>query len=162
MITRTSSAHSEEVEDLHDKLEELSASEAKLKLYTRDLEMKIEEQSKVKAMIDGINASNQKNIETFEDQINQRNVTIENLKGENDDLKRRMDRIDKDYKKAIDQRDQYHIEAQQAADSSMLEQQLDDYRDRIDSLEQSTRDKDDQIHQLNLRLHSDLSEKQRE
>ena len=33
--------------------------------------MKIEEQSKVKAMIDGINASNQKNIETFEDQINQ-------------------------------------------------------------------------------------------
>merc|ERR1712168_190128 len=127
---RTSSAHSEEVEDLHDKLEELSASEAKLKLYTRDLEMKIEEQSKVKAMIDGINASNQKNTETFEDQINQRNVTIENLKGENDDLKRRMDRIDKDYKKAIDQRDQYRIEAQQAADSSMLEQQLDDYRDR--------------------------------
>ena len=78
----------------------------------------------------------------------QRNVTIENLKGENDDLKRRLDRIDKDYKKAVEQRDQFHIEAQQAADSSMLEQQLDDYRDRVDSLEQSTRDKDDQIHQV--------------
>ena len=77
-----------------------------------------------------------------------RNVTIENLKGENDDLKRRLDRIDKDYKKAVEQRDQFHIEAQQAADSSMLEQQLDDYRDRVDSLEQSTRDKDDQIHQV--------------
>ena len=71
MISRTTSQHSEEVEDLQDKIEELTASEAKLKLYTRNLEMKIEEQSKVKAMIDGINASNQKNIETFEDQINQ-------------------------------------------------------------------------------------------
>ena len=71
MISRTTSQHSEEVDDLHDKIEELSASESKLKLYNRDLEMKIEEQSKVKAMIDGINASNQKNIETFEDQINQ-------------------------------------------------------------------------------------------
>ena len=83
----------------------------------------------------------------FETRI-KRNVTIENLKGENDDLKRRLDRIDKDYKKAVEQRDQFHIEAQQAADSSMLEQQLDDYRDRVDSLEQSTRDKDDQIHQV--------------
>ena len=85
-----------------------------------------------------------------------RNVTIENLKGENDDLKRRLDRIDKDYKKAVEQRDQFHIEAQQAADSSMLEQQLDDYRDRVDSLEQSTRDKDDQIHQVRysmIRVH---------
>ena len=63
-------------------------------------------------------------------------------------MKRRLDRIDKDYKKAVEQRDQFHIEAQQAADSSMLEQQLDDYRDRVDSLEQSTRDKDDQIHQV--------------
>ena len=87
----------------------------------------------------------------FENQI-KRNVTIENLKGENDDLKRRLDRIDKDYKKAVEQRDQFHIEAQQAADSSMLEQQLDDYRDRVDSLEQSTRDKDDQIHQVRISI----------
>ena len=42
--------------------------------------MKIEEQSKVKAMIDGINASNQKNIETFEDQINQARFQKKNFK----------------------------------------------------------------------------------
>ena len=42
IISRTTSQHSEDVEDLHDKIEDLKASEAKLKLYTRDLEMKID------------------------------------------------------------------------------------------------------------------------
>ena len=56
-------------------------------MANNDLELKIEEQSKVKAMIEGINQSNMKNIESFEEQIQQRNVTINSLRSENDELK---------------------------------------------------------------------------
>ena len=93
-------------------------------MANNDLELKIEEQSKVKAMIEGINQSNMKNIESFEEQIQQRNVTINSLRSENDELKSKVSKSAQDLRTVKEQSERYREEAEQLAESSVFEAQV--------------------------------------
>ena len=80
----------------------------------QEYEMKLEEHSKVKEMIDGINQSNLQNLESFEEQIKQRNITIEALRTDIDEKRKRAERAENDLKVAVEQKERYRVEAQQA------------------------------------------------
>ena len=109
---------------MRDTIDELRQSERNLKMANNDLELKIEEQSKVKAMIEGINQSNMKNIESFEEQIQQRNVTINSLRSENDELKAKVSKSAQDLRTVKEQSERYREEAEQLAESSVFEAQV--------------------------------------
>ena len=157
-LDRRNGASSDVVDELRYTVDELRQNERQLKMANNDLELKIEEQSKVKAMIEGINQSNMKNIESFEEQIQQRNVTINSLRSENDELKSKVSKSSQDLKVTKEQSERYREEAEQLAETSVYEGQVDEYRQRNDMLEQAIRDKDDEIHNMTLRTHQELSQ----
>ena len=109
-------------------------------------------------MIEGINQSNMKNIESFEEQIQQRNVTINSLRAENDELKSKVSKSAHDLRSIKEQSERYREEAEQLAENSVFEAQVEEYRNRNDLLEQAMRDKDDEIHSLTLRTHAQLAQ----
>lgn len=104
----------DEIERLNEELEMARTSEQKLKFKIQEYEMKMEEHSKVKAMIDGINQSNLKNLESFEEQIKQRNITIDALRSDIEEKRKRVDRAENDLNVTIEQKERYRVEAQQA------------------------------------------------
>ena len=69
--------------------------------------------SKVKAMIDGINQSNLKNLESFEEQIKQRNITIEALRSDIEEKRKRMEKAENELNVTVEQKERYRVEAQQ-------------------------------------------------
>ena len=97
----------EEIERLNDDLEVARKTEQKFKFKIQEYEMKMEEHSKVKAMIDGINQSNLKNLESFEEQIKQRNITIEALRSDIEEKRKRMEKAENDLKVTLEQKERY-------------------------------------------------------
>ena len=97
-------------------LEKSRKNERVLQMKLQENEMKMEEHSKVKAMIDGINQSNLKNLESFEEQIKQRNITIEALRSDIDEKRKRVERAENELNVVVEQKERYRVEAQQASD----------------------------------------------
>ena len=104
----------DEIEKLSDELEDTKKSLHRKNIKIQEYEMKLEEHSKVKEMIDGINQSNLQNLESFEEQIKQRNITIEALRTDIDEKRKRAERAENDLKVAVEQKERYRVEAQQA------------------------------------------------
>ena len=104
----------DEIEKLSDELEDTKKSLHRKNIKLQEYEMKLEEHSKVKEMIDGINQSNLQNLESFEEQIKQRNITIEALRTDIDEKRKRAERAENDLKVAVEQKERYRVEAQQA------------------------------------------------
>ncbi|CAG5094165.1 Oidioi.mRNA.OKI2018_I69.XSR.g13305.t2.cds [Oikopleura dioica] len=143
-----------EVSDLREKVDEMMKKEA-------EYERQKNEHSKVRELITGINESNMRNLESFEDQLKKRAIAIEKLRGDLDEKRARLDRAENEITLLNETNARLRVEADKVTQQATLEKQIEDLKEENKQIRQNT-EMTDKMHDMKHEFQTRLGELEKE